>query len=325
MHSIILHDGGLTSEYPEFSVDSLAEALATCGKPLRLVRCQQAGGMLKAIAQATELAVQLARDASRERRRPCPPSALSLGLKCGWSDPTSGIAGNPVVGALFDRLIDAGGTALFGETVEVIGAEHILARRFASPQEGQRLLERVAAVEEAAIASGVDVRKINPVAANLAAGITSLEEKSLGAIYKSGQRTISAVLDFAERPERPGLYFVDNSPMPASTYTGYAAAGAQLGIWQLGGGGIPNLSLLPPSPVDLMPLFWLTANPQTAARCFVSVDFDSSAALRGDQSVEHVAEQLWQTLLEVASGTATLSETLKHSDPAAIYSLERIF
>jgi len=323
--AVIVHDGGLTSDYPEFAADALAAAIAASGKPVEVVKVAQAGGTLEAATRGAKVARLLVREASRLRRERFGLDKLCLSLKCGWSDPTSGIAGNPVVGYLYDRVVDAGGTALFGETVEIIGAEHILARRAATPAVGEAILAAADAVEREALRLGVDIRNVNPVPANKEAGITTLEEKSLGALYKSGTRPIQGVLAYGERPPAPGLYFVDNSPMPMSTYPGYAAAGSQLSLWQLGGGGIPNISVLHASPAPLMPLAWLTANPNTYERCRGSVDFYSGTVIEGTESVAQAGERLVQLVAEIASGTLAYSETLNYVEQADFYNLDRVF
>ncbi len=323
--AVIVHNGGLTSDYPEFDAYALAEQLAASGKPVEVVDVVKAGDAFAAIAQGARLATLFVRDASRLRREAFGLDKLCLSVKCGWSDPTSGIVGNAVVGYLYDRVVAAGGTALFGETVETIGAEHILARRAATPAVGEALVRAAAAVEQVALAAGVDIRNINPVPANKEAGITTLEEKSLGALYKSGSQPIQGVLAYGERPPGTGLYFVDNSPMPLSTYPGYAAAGSQVGMWQLGGGGIPNQTVLHPSPAPLMPLMWLTANPATYARCRLSIDFYSGTVSEGAESLAEAGERLLRTVVEVASGTLTLSETLNYVEAAELYMLDRVF
>jgi altronate dehydratase large subunit len=323
--AVIVHDGGLTSDYPEYNADALAQAIAASGKPVEVVKAVTEGGTLESIARGAKVATLLARDASRLRRERFGLDKLCLSVKCGWSDPTSGIAGNPVVGYLYDRLVEAGGTALFGETVETIGAEHILAKRAVNLSVKAALLAATQAVEETSLGLGVDIRNINPVPANKEAGLTTLEEKSLGALHKSGSQPIQGVLEYAERPPGPGLYFVDNSPTPLSIYPGYAAAGSQLSMWQLGGGGIPNLSVLHPSPAPMMPLMWLTANPSTNERCRGSIDFYSGTVITGEETIEEAGERLVRLIAEIASGTLTYSETMNYVEQADFYSLDRAF
>ena len=150
------------------------------------------------------MARRFACEVSKQRREPCDLGKLSIGVKCGSSDPTSGIAGNPAVGYLYDRLVEAGGVAMFGETTEIIGAEQALARRCVDDGVAGELLAAVDRMETRAMASGQDIRTVNPVPANIAAGITTLEEKSLGAVHKAGSTPIQGVLKYAERPPGAG-------------------------------------------------------------------------------------------------------------------------
>ncbi len=240
-------------------------------------------------------------------------------MKCGASDPTSGIAGNPVVGNLFDRIVGAGGTAFFGETTEIIGAEHVLARRGANPEVSRHILEVAVEAEEIARSTGEDIRTINPVPSNIAGGISTLEEKSLGAIHKSGSMPIQGVLKYAEKPAGRGLYFVDNWMSLGSIFAGYAASGAQLVIFQLGGGGRTGDDFLHNSTAVVAPLMYTTANPKTLAMAPGSVDFYSGTVIEGEDSIEEAGGKLLQQVLDIASGTLTRVETLKYTDPTQIY------
>jgi altronate dehydratase large subunit len=264
-------------------------------------------------------------EASRLRRQPCDLGQLALGVKCGASDTTSGIAGNPVIGNLFDRIVNAGGTAFFGENTEIVGAEHVLARRGASAEVSRRILEVAAETEARARAAGQDLRTINPVPANIAGGISTLEEKSLGAIHKAGSSRVQGVLRYAERPAGQGLYFVDNWMSVSSIFAGYAAAGAQLCIFQLGGGGWPGNDLLRTSTAVVAPLVWTTANPRTLAMASSSIDFYSGTVLEGQDTIESAGERLLEVVLDIASGTMTRVETIRHTDPTQIYLKEPPF
>ena len=242
-----------------------------------------------------------------------------IAVKCGASDTTSGIAGNPVIGNLFDRIVEAGGTALFGENTEIIGAEHVLSRRGINEEVSRRIIEVADELEERAKATGDDIRTINPIPANIAGGISTLEEKSLGAICKSGSAPIQGVLKYSERPEGKGLYFFDNNP-GMGIFTGYAASGAQLLLFQLGGGGRGgNEVLLSASPGIVAPLLWTTANPKTLAMAQNSIDFYSGTVLEGKDTIEEAGEKLLQLVLDIASGTFTKVETIKHLDPTQFY------
>jgi len=322
---VIVHNAGPSAGYPELNPLSLAEEAAKSGKPVEFLDVVKAGGQLEAIAQGVKMARRLVYEASKARREPFGLGKLTVGVKCGASDPTSGIAGNPAVGYLFDRIVEAGGVAMFGETTEIIGAEHILARRAATPAVAEAILEAARRTEERALATGEDIRTVNPVPANIAAGISTLEEKSLGAIHKAGHAVIQGCLQYAERPAGKGLYFVDNWMHPSSIFPGYAAAGAQLTMFQLGGGGTPARDILDPSPAVVAPLLWLSANPATRERCGFSLDYYSGTVIEGKETPEEAGERLISLVLETASGTWTRGETLRYSDPLEVYTLDPVF
>jgi altronate dehydratase large subunit len=229
------------------------------------------------------------------------------------------------VGYLYDRIVEAGGVAMFGETTEVIGAEEAMARRCVNEEVGRQLLQAVEKVETLAKASGQDIRSVNPVPSNIKAGLTTLEEKSLGAVHKAGTAPIQAVLKYAERPSGRGLYFVDNWMGHLSIFLGYAAAGAQLVIFQLGGGGVPGRTMLESSPAVVSPLIWATANPITLGRAEDSIDFFSGTVIDGRETLDEAGERLVRTVLDIASGTVTRSETLSYVDPAQVYTREPVF
>jgi altronate dehydratase len=160
---------------------------------------------------------------------------------------------------------------------------------------------------------------------NIEGGLSTLEEKSLGAIHKAGSSPIQAVLAYAERPAGKGLYFVDNWMSVNSIFAGYAAAGAQLCIFQLGGGGWAGNDLLRTSTAVVAPLMWTTANPSTLAMASTGIDFYSGTVLEGQETIAGAGERLLQTVLDIASGTMTRVETLRHTDPTQIYLKEPPF
>ncbi|HEU5318232.1 MAG TPA: UxaA family hydrolase [Chloroflexota bacterium] len=306
----------------------LADAIeAGGGPPVTLLSPKELGGTFGLVAAATEAARRLVHESSRLRREPIPAGRLTLAVKCGSSDATSGIAGNPSVGIAFDRLVACGGTALFGETTELIGAEHLVARRCATPDVAERLLKAVETVEGRALSTGIDIRGVNPMASNIAGGITTIEEKSLGAIKKAGAAPIQGVLEYGEPPPsgKPGLYFVDNWQHANSIQLGYAAAGAHLIIYQLGGVGTPPGALLTPSAGPVAPLLWATANPTTARNAPTSIDFTSAPVIEGREAVAQAGERLWRLLLDVASGALLWSETVTYTPPATVYVQDPVF
>jgi altronate dehydratase large subunit len=254
-------------------------------------------------------------ETSKLRRVETGDEHLCIGVKCGYSDTTSGIAGNPAVGYLFDKITKAGGTAFFGETTEIIGAEHALAKRAATPAVAKAIVDAVARREALAKSTGLDIRTINPVPANIKGGLSSLEEKSLGAIHKAGTAPIQGVLQYAERPKGKGLYFVDNWMGSYSIFAGYAAAGSNLVLFQLGGGGLAGRTLMEGSPSVVAPFLWCTANPKTFAMARDNIDFYSGTVIEGKENPEQAGERLYQTVIDIASGTFSRSETLVYTEP----------
>ncbi len=323
--SVIVHCSSVASGYPELRPDRIAKEIAASGKRVEIIDSSEEGSTLKALEKGVLLAREMVYEASQLRRRSFGVDRLVIGVKCGASDTTSGIAGNPVIGNLFDRIVDAGGTAMFGETTEIIGAEHILAKRGIDEEVSRRIVEVARQIEMVAKSTGEDIRTINPVPANIAGGISTLEEKSLGAIHKSGSAAIRGVLDYAERPAGRGLYFVDNWMSLGSIFAGYAASGAQLTVFQLGGGGWSGNDLLHNSTAVVAPLMWTTANPKTLNMARSSIDFFSGTVIEGKQTIEEAGEELLRKVLDIASGTFTRVETMKYFDPTQIYLREPVF
>ena len=167
----------------------LADSARQAGKPAQIVSIQGEGGTVRATARGIEIARELAEVVGRAERAWCPASALVLSVKCGGSDYTSGLASNPVVGRVADRLVDLGGAVVLGEIAEIMGAEHLLAARASTPAAADRLLRVVSRVEAEAMALGLDIRGTQPSPGNIRGGLTTIEEKSLGATHKAGERT----------------------------------------------------------------------------------------------------------------------------------------
>ena len=333
VYGVILYGGNPKGGYPELTNERIASEIAKSGKRVEVLDGGALGGTMRTIEQGTLLAREMAWEASRVERERFGLDKLMIGTKCGASDPTSGMVGNPAVGYLYDRVVEQGGTCLFGETTEIIGAEQILARRAATPEVAEEILRAARFIEDRALATGEDIRSINPVPANIEAGISTLEEKSLGAIHKSGSSPIQGVLKYAERPNGKGLYFCDNWQNAPSIFAGYAASGCQLVIYQLGGTGgaamspsaVPVTNILDPSLGQVAPLIWASASPFTHARTKGSLDYYSGTVIEGTETPEEVGERLLRLVVETASGGLTKGETLNYTCPTSIYLLDPVF
>jgi altronate dehydratase large subunit len=285
----------ITAEY-------LAEEISKTKKMVEYLVVLDEGGLMAVLPKGAKFLDRMLHEASQIKRVPCGLEHLTLGIKCGLTDTTSGISSNPATGIAADRVIESGGTVIFGETPEVIGAEHILAKRVASPEVGEKLYRVVNACEERVKASGMDIRGANPAPGNIAGGITTIEEKSLGAIKKGGGKTLQGVLGYGEIPEGKGLFFMDGPGRTPEALTGLSGAGAQIIIFSTGGGS-PAGSLV-------SPVIKLTGNPRTAQRLEDHIDVDVSSITKGEDTLEKAGKRIFQELLNVAAGKATKSETL---------------
>lgn len=307
--------------YPEFQTDALAAEIAKSGTRLEILNVDRCGGLEGTVVQGIRLARELVREATAMRREAAPLSKLTIGMKCGDSDATSGLAGNPALGRAVDRLIDAGGTALFSETLELIGAEQTLVQRAKTPEVAQRLLRLIADWEARAASIGEDIRTINPIPENIAAGITTLEEKSLGAVEKTGTRELSGVLDYCERPGEPGLWLMDAWMSSYSLLPSFAAAGAQIVLYQLGGNELPPEDA-PLSAVDpglVAPLLTISGNPRTAKAAGDYLDVSTGGVLLGTETLDAAGEHILGEIVRAANGRATRGETMRYPEPFEVF------
>ena len=307
--------------YPEFQTDALAAEIAKSGTRLEILNVDRCGGLEGTVVQGIRLARELVREATAMRREAAPLSKLTIGMKCGDSDATSGLAGNPALGRAVDRLIDAGGTALFSETLELIGAEQTLVQRAKTPEVAQRLLRLIESWEARAASIGEDIRTINPIPENIAAGITTLEEKSLGAVEKTGTRELSGVLDYCERPGEPGLWLMDAWMSSYSLLPSFAAAGAQLVLYQLGGNELPPEDA-PLSAVDpglVAPLLTISGNPRTAKAAGDYLDMSTGGVLLGTETLDAAGEHILEEIVRAANGRATRGETMRYPEPFEVF------
>ncbi|RJQ51535.1 MAG: D-galactarate dehydratase [Desulfobacteraceae bacterium] len=307
--------------YDELKPDLIIGTISASGKRVEVLMLAEEDGFYNALGRGIKIARDMVREASRTLRTPFGLEHLMLGVKCGMSDSTSAICGNPTVGKVFDALIGAGGRAVFSETTEVIGAEHILAKRARNAKVAGKLLEAVKRTEEKAKLTGEDIRKTNPIPENIAGGLTTLEEKSLGAIVKAGTAPVEDVIQYAEQITKPGLYFMDAWMSSLSLPTGYAASGAHLFLYQMGGQGVPGREFPAPAVSSgvVIPIMYLTGNSKTYERACDTIDFSSGSVLDDLETLDEAADRLLNEILTVASGARTKAETIRFDDPIELY------
>jgi altronate dehydratase large subunit len=284
----------------------VAEEILLSGKRVESIVIQEAGGTKKTIARGRRIVKEMIADAGKLNREPIPLGEIILGTECGGSDYTSGLASNPAVGIASDMLIEEGGTVILSETPELIGAEHLIARRTRTPEMAKRILDAVKWWDDQSIAAGEDIRRTNPAPGNIAGGITTLEEKSLGCIYKAGTMPVEEVLLPGCRPTRKGLVFMDTPAHDIEQLTCMAAGGSQIVVFTTGRGT--------PCGSPIAPVIKITANRQTFVNMRDNMDLDVSRILRGTETVSSAGTRILSEIVAVASGKLTKAEKLGQRD-----------
>ncbi len=299
--AIVVGLGCETAEAP-----LIAEGIAKTGKPVELIVIQEAGGSIRTIQEGAQMAQKLQAKLSTMQREEFPLSELVLATECGGSDTTSGLSSNPVVGVVSDMLVEAGGTVMISEAAEFIGAEHIFAQRAREPEIGEQLLAVVRKAEEDALNMGVDIRGANPAPGNIQGGLTTIEEKSLGCIYKGGTTVLEEVIGYADYPSKKGLVVMDTPGYDSESVTGMIAGGAQICIFTTGRGS--------PLGNPVAPVIKVCANPQTVEKMQDNIDFSGVPVLDGTASIRELGEQLFDLTLDTVNGLLTATEILGHRE-----------
>jgi altronate dehydratase large subunit len=285
----------------------LAETAKRHGKPAEIVAIQSEGGTLRATEKGSRIARSLASALAGEERVACEVSGLILCVKCGGSDYTSGLASNPALGLVADRLVDLGGSAVLGEIAEIMGAEHLLAARATNPAAAGQLLQIIARVETEARALGLDIRGTQPSPGNIRGGLTTIEEKSLGATHKGGERApLEEVVGYAAPIRQRGLTVMDTPGLDVEAVTGMVGGGAQVVVFTTGLGT--------PTGNPIAPVIKITGNARTARQMADNIDLDVSGIMDDTETLEAAADRLFDEVLAVASGKQTVAEVLGHRE-----------
>ena len=290
----------------ELAAEVVAKEIRPSGKRVESIVVQEAGGTKKTISRGRGIVKEMLADAAALHREPIPLGELILGTECGGSDYTSGLASNPAVGKACDLLMAEGGTVILSETPELIGAEHLLARRAKTPEIARQLLKAVAWWEKRAIAAGQNIRQGNPAPGNIAGGITTLEEKSLGCIYKAGTGSLEEVIPYGSHPTKKGLVFMDTPAHDIEQLSGMVAGGAQIVLFTTGRGT--------PVGSPIAPVIKITGNRNTGLRMKDHLDIDVSSILEGKEGLTEAGKRIFGEMVSVASGKLTRAEKLGQKD-----------
>lgn len=294
--------------------ERLVKEIALTGKPVEIIRIQELGGTSRAIQAGIDAAQALVMKISGLQREETDISNVVMSIKCGGSDATSGMASNCAIGYVSDKFVDLGATVIFGETTEFIGAEHILARRAVNAEVGKKIIDIVNQMEARALSVGCDMRQGQPTPGNIAGGLSSIEEKSLGAIAKSGTRPIQGVLDYTDMiTTQKGLWIKDTPGREPEILTGMACTGAQFMMFSTGRGA--------PQGFPSMPVIKICGNPLTYENMKYDMDLNAGLIITGKKSIEEVGEEAFAMALRVLNGEMTKNESLQYYGSIDIHML----
>ncbi|MHB1654275.1 MAG: UxaA family hydrolase [Desulfitobacteriaceae bacterium] len=291
----------------ELEAEKIAEAARQAGQEnVAVVIIQKEGGTLKAMAKGAQYAREFMGQASQVSREEIRIEDIILATECGGSDACSGISANPSLGYCSDKIVELGGTAILAETTELFGAEHMLAERAADEGVRKRVFEVIDRMEKSILAMGVDLRGAQPSPGNMEGGITTIEEKSLGCVHKGGESTLQEVIDYAYKPSKKGLVWMDTPGHDIEQLVGMVAGGSQIVVFTTGRGT--------PTGSPIAPVIKVATNTFTYENMIDNMDVNAGTIVTGDETIKEVGERLFQEICDVINGKLTKAEILGHHE-----------
>ena len=285
--------------------DYIVKGIAETGKPVAGFSIERYGD-LKTIEMASRKAKEFVQYATELPRVPVEWNEIWVSTKCGESDTTSGLASNPTVGRVFERLEKNGNTMIFGETTEVTGAEDKIMEQCATPEVAAQFKAAFDNYQELVESQGVSLLGTQPTEGNIRGGLSTIEEKAFGNVEKMGRCTVVSFLQPAETPKGPGLHFMDSSSAAAEMVTLCCAAGAVVHLFPTGQGNIIGNKI--------EPVIKLSANPLTVETMAEHIDVDLSGLLRFDYNMDGAADRTMEMMAHTINGRLTNAETLHHDE-----------
>ena len=294
-----------------FTPEEFCDGVKKSKKPVETVVIQTEGDSPKAIEKGVRVAKKWAGDISALEKETFPIEDLIVAVKCGGTDATSGIAANPVVGAMSDLVVENGGTILFSEVTELLGAEHVLARRAVNPAVAQQIRDTIAKTEAKLRLIGSDKRFSHRGAlistGNFDGGVSSVVEKALGGIYKSGSKPIKGVMGYAEKPfDRGGVFLMDSPGHDGEVVTGFVGGGAHVVVFTTGRGT--------PTGFPFVPVIKVTGNDFCYERMRENIDFNAGPVISDERSIREMGRELFDLMVRVCSGKKAKAEILGHDE-----------
>jgi len=279
----------------------LADKIKKSEKPVNSFNIQDVkGGTISAIEKGISICENLAKEAGEIKREFFDFSHITLGLECGGSDFSSGLSSNPSLGILSDKLVNLGGTSILPEVAEWAGAEHLLSRRAINEEVAQEIMN---------LFKGKQVENRSP--GNIAGGLSTPEEKSLGNITKGGKATIQGVIQYTEKPKGKGLWLMVEPGLDVISVTALAAAGANIIVFTTGRGT--------PFGCPVAPVIKICGNPKTCEYMANNIDIDASQIITNGKSIEGISDLLWKKLVDVCNGEKTNAEKLGFDEDIGIW------
>lgn len=295
------------------TAEDIADDIASTGKLIATVNIRGSGGFISSVEKAMRYAQDFARQLSMQHREKAPVSKILFGTECGTSDTTSGLSANPSTSVAAEMLIAQGGRAMMAECTEWMGCENWLVDKAASPAIGEQIIASVKHMERRALASGEDIRGSQPTGDNMAGGLTTIEEKSMGAVKKLGASQIVEYLEIAQAPssEQAGNYVMYGPGMGAESISSMAAAGCQVLTFNTGGGHTSNH--------PIMPTIKVTGNRQSYELMNDTVDVDVSGVFFDEITLDEAGQIVFDEIIDVSNGYLTKSEALRDNNSFAIH------
>ncbi|MCK5585845.1 UxaA family hydrolase [Candidatus Bipolaricaulota bacterium] len=300
--SVLLVANGCEVVQPEL----LTVELDKLGQPYDVVSVQEDGGTPGCIEKGTKIAAKMVEDAAKLKKESIPMSELMLGCECGGSDAFSGLTANPSLGIAADKLIAEGGTAIFSETTEMLGCEHVLAKRALNDKVAKDIYDAIDKAEIRAMRGGVDIRGAQPSPGNQKGGLSSIEEKSLGCIRKGGKSTITQVVKYGETPVQKGCIIMDATAADVMNDTALLAAGCHVIVFTTGRGTPVG------SPIG--PVIKVSTNSVLYGKMKPNIDVNAGSIVDGEGTLESVGQEIFDKIVACANGEQSKAEALGHRE-----------